>query len=121
MKKILISISCAFATLTINASSPISYAIEVSAKNPLIIVNGYKIRFADYAKIKPEHIESIIELEPEDAIEVFGKNGENGAIIIKLISSFKGFSLDGAKIDDRIIEKVAFYAEQAKFKEQARL
>ena len=121
MKKILISIGCAFATLTVNATSTIPFSKEISYKNPLVIVNGYKIRFVDYAKIKPEHIESIIELEPKDAVEVFGENGSNGAIIIKLIESFKGFSLDGAKIDERIIEKVAYYAEQAKLKEQARL
>lgn len=121
MKKILISIGCAFATLTVNAASTVPFSKEISYKNPLVIVNGYKIRFVDYAKIKPEHIESIIELEPEDAVEVFGENGRNGAIIIKLIDSFKGFSLEGAKIDERIIEKVAYYAEQAKLKEQARL
>src|SRR5690606_17233920 len=87
----------------------------------LIIVNGYKIRFADYSRIKPEHIESIIELEPKDAIEVFGEIGKDGAVVIKLISSFKGFSLEGAKIDAKIIEKVQFYAEQAKLREQERL
>ena len=67
-------------------------------KNPLIIVNGYKIRYNDYFKIKPEYIESIIELEPEDAIKVFGKNGENGAIVIKLIDSFKDFLWKGQKL-----------------------
>ena len=57
----------------------------------------------------------------EDAIEVFGRNGENGAIVIKLIDSFKGFSLEGAKIDELIIQKVEHYAEQAKIREQERL
>ncbi|MDO5636955.1 MAG: hypothetical protein Q4G18_06855, partial [Myroides sp.] len=121
MKKIILSITCAFATIALTASPVYPTENVYSFKNPLIIVNGFKIRYADYAKIKPEYIESIIELSPEDAIEVFGRNGENGAIVIKLIDSFKGFSLEGAKIDELIIQKVEHYAEQAKIREQERL
>ncbi|SEH92186.1 hypothetical protein SAMN02927937_02157, partial [Paenimyroides aquimaris] len=118
MKKLLISISCAFAALTVTATPTEHFSNVINYGNPLIIVNGYKIRFADYSRIKPEHIESIIELEPKDAIEVFGEIGKDGAVVIKLISSFKGFSLEGAKIDAKIIEKVQYYAEQAKLREQ---
>src|SRR5690554_1344547 len=121
MKKLFVSISCALATLTADASSIPSFEQVSQFNNPIIIVNGYKIRYIDYPKIKPEFIESIIELEPEDAIKVFGEQGAYGAIIIKLIPRIKSFSMEGAKIDDKIIEKVADYAALAKQREQARL
>ena len=99
MRKIELTISCLMATLAVDATTSIDYNEAIDAKNPIVIVNGYRVRFVDYAKIKPEHIYSIIELEPADAIEVFGDSGSGGAIVIKLISTIKGFSLDGVKMD----------------------
>src|SRR5690606_21250903 len=119
MKKIVFLISCALATITSNATVDTIGVETISYNNPIVIVNGIKIKFSDYAKIKAEYIESIIRLEPEDAVEVFGKNGEFGAVVIKLVDSFKGFSLQGSKIDDLIIQKVEAYTENLKAKQEA--
>ena len=120
MKKLIVSISCVFATLHADAVPMIQIENIATKGNPIVIVNGYKIRYMDYPKIKPEHIESFIELDAKDAVEIFGSQGENGAIVIKLIPQIKPFTSERAKIDEQIIKKVAGYAETAKQREAAR-
>ena len=80
MKKILLSISCAFATIALTASPVYPTENVYSFKNPLIIVNGFKI-INDSYNANPDSmkgfVKNVVELY-ENPVLVLGNMGELG-------------------------------------------
>ncbi len=61
------------------------YTKNISVKkNPLTIVNGKKIPYDVLNTIDPNTIESITVLKDKNTVEKYGKEGENGVILITL-------------------------------------
>lgn len=46
---------------------------EKKYTHPLIIVNGYELRYYEYQKIKPNQIDTMIVLDEIDGVNVFGE------------------------------------------------
>jgi hypothetical protein len=69
-----------------------------SENRPLVVVNGYFLRYGDLAKIKENLIESRVELNADESSNVFGSRGENGAIVIILKN--KQMSAGGNKVSE---------------------
>ena len=115
----------------LNAKDPI--AIFREDKTPLIIINGYYVKYSEYLKLKPEYIEKIITLEGEEAIALFGEKAKDGAIVVTLVSKYRGAISSQDKADAEKIalaeniskkkqeEEARLKAEQAKKDEEARL
>jgi len=61
----------------------------VKSKDPLFIVDGKKLSNADLREIDENNIESISVLKDNEAIEKYGKKGENGVIEITSKSNSK--------------------------------
>lgn len=76
---------------------------KASDKQPLIILDGKKVGNEEMKNIPPDAIESISVLKGEAAIAIYGKESENGVILITSKSSTKieGSHLD--KIDDVVV------------------
>lgn len=50
--------------------------------HPLYIYNGVKMSNEEFSKIQPDNIESVSVLKEESGVSLYGKEGENGVIII---------------------------------------
>lgn len=57
--------------------------------DPLIIVDHRKISPEEFNKLKPDEIKSISVLKDKSAIELYGKEGENGVILIETKTDVK--------------------------------
>ncbi|TDS51450.1 hypothetical protein [Myroides indicus] len=80
-----------------------------SENRPLVVVNGYFLRYGDLAKIKENLIESRVELNADESSNVFGSRGENGAIVIILKN--KQMSAGGNKVSESDLQKLEEIAE----------
>ncbi len=100
-----------------NVAAAATYVI--SQENiPLVIVNGYIVKYSDLDRINKKFIEEIVELDPEDAEKLFGERAKGGVIIITLKNSYKDSSSKGSTIDEGLIRKAKEIAE-AKAKREA--
>ena len=108
-------LSLAF-VLSSNMNAQTNDIISIEEKkytHPLIIVNGYELRYYEYQKIKPNQIDTMIVLDEIDGVNVFGEKASAGAIVIKLVPLYsRYFNSEAKKIDDLILEKVKRIAEQ---------
>src|SRR5690606_1482792 len=108
-------LSLAF-VLSSNMNAQTNDIISIKEKkytHPLIIVNGYELRYYEYQKIKPNQIDTMIVLDEIDGVNVFGEKASAGAIVIKLVPLYsRYFNSEAKKIDDLILEKVKRIAEQ---------
>ncbi|WP_296315488.1 M56 family metallopeptidase [Winogradskyella sp. UBA3174] len=85
---------------------------ENNYKNPkpLIVLNGKIISNYNLSTIDPKGIKSISILKKENAMELYGKKGENGAVIITMknnatISGTKAIFFDEGEIPTKIINQ----------------
>jgi len=62
------------------------FSISLLAQDALVIVDGKKIK-AEVNSIDPNTIESVTVLKDQAAIDAYGKEGQNGVIIIKTKNS----------------------------------
>lgn len=63
-------------------------------KQPLYIFNGVKISNEEFSKIKPDNISSISVLKGESGVTMYGKEGEDGVIVINSKDAPKEFKID---------------------------
>lgn len=84
--------------------------IQQTNPKPLVVVNGYFVRFVELAKIKDDMIESRVELNSEEAIKIFGETAKDGAVIIVLKK--KIVNNTGNKVDEAVLQKLEELAEQ---------
>lgn len=84
--------------------------IQQTSPKPLVVVNGYFVRFVELAKIKDDMIESRVELNSEEAIKIFGETAKDGAVIIVLKK--KIVNNTGNKVDEAVLQKLEELAEQ---------
>ena len=54
-------------------------------KNALYIINETKSSYNEFLKLKPEYIKSLFILEEEKALEIYGKSGKRGAVLVETI------------------------------------
>ncbi|WP_123912694.1 hypothetical protein [Chryseobacterium pennipullorum] len=52
------------------------------AEKPMILLDRKEISDQAMKEVKPEHIETVNTLSPEEALKKFGKKGKNGVILI---------------------------------------
>ncbi len=62
------------------------FSFSLLAQDALVIVNGKKIK-TDVNSIDPNTIESVSVLKDKAALDAYGREGENGVIIIKTKNS----------------------------------
>lgn len=84
--------------------------IQQTNPKPLVVVNGYFVRFVELAKIKDDMIESRVELNSEEAIRIFGETAKDGAVIIVLKK--KIVNNTGNKVDEAVLQKLEELTEQ---------
>jgi TonB-dependent SusC/RagA subfamily outer membrane receptor len=75
-----------------------------SGKNPLYVINGVPVQKNNnnpVENINPNDIESINILKDESAVSLYGKDGEDGVILITTKSGTKSTIKTGYKIDDK--------------------
>lgn len=86
------------------SSAPMfTHAVQVTPK-PLVVVNGYIVRFNELAKIKEDMIESRVELNAEEGIKIFGETAKDGAIVI--ILKRKIVNTSGNKVDEAVLQQI---------------
>lgn len=92
------------------SSSQLFCHTEQVTPKPLVVVNGYFVRFIELSKIKEDMIESRVELNSEEAIKIFGETAKDGAVIIvlkkKIVNNY------GNKVDEAVLQKLEELTEQ---------
>ncbi|WP_282044374.1 M56 family metallopeptidase [Winogradskyella flava] len=66
-----------------NAYDKNNLLISSNGKNPLYIVDGKEVSKRKFKDIDTDNIESVTVLKGENAIELYGKKGKDGVIIVK--------------------------------------
>lgn len=120
MKKLKFILFVVVATVVYFAGTTMSYSQDNNdtQNRPLVVVNGYFLRYSDLAKIKVDMIESKVELDTDESAKVFGSRGQNGAIVIILKN--KQMSAGGNRVSESDLKKLEEIAEAKKQKKEER-
>lgn len=102
-KWILGALLLATTTVAIGADSDRTYRQFQDTPKPLVVVNGYIIRFVELSNIKANMMESRMDLSSEEAVTIFGEQAKGGAIVIKLN---RNIATGGAKVEEVALKKV---------------
>lgn len=86
-----------------SSSQLFCYTEQVTPK-PLVVVNGYIVRFVELAKIKEDMIESRVELNADEGVKIFGETAKDGAVVIVLKKKIVNSS--GNKVDEAVLQKL---------------
>lgn len=92
------------------SSSEQGVHIEQTSPKPLVVVNGYIVRFGELAKIKEDMIESRVDLSAEEGMELFGDAAKDGVVVITL--KRKLATGLGNKVDDVVLQQLEELKEQ---------
>lgn len=84
--------------------------MEQTSPKPLVVVNGYIVRFGELAKIKEDMIESRVDLSAEEGMELFGDAAKDGVVVITL--KRKLATGLGNKVDDVVLQQLEELKEQ---------
>lgn len=80
------------------------FNISQETPKPLVVVNGYIVRYTELVKIKDEMIESKTELDSEQGFKIFGESGKDGAIVIVLKRKIVNSSV--TKVDEQALKQI---------------
>ena len=109
-----------FAGITGNAVTQrdIEYQNISTDAIPMVIVNGYIVKYSEFLKLKEEFIETYITLDEEDGFSIFGEPAKNGAVIITLKSKFRTLNVGagGRQVDANLLNQVYAKAKEAEAK-----
>lgn len=92
------------------SSSEQGVHMEQTSPKPLVVVNGYIVRFGELAKIKEDMIESRVDLSAEEGMELFGDAAKDGVVVITL--KRKLATGLGNKVDDVVLQQLEELKEQ---------
>ena len=84
--------------------------MEQTSPKPLVVVNGYIVRFGELVKIKEDMIESRVDLSAEEGMELFGDAAKDGVVVITL--KRKLATGLGNKVDDVVLQQLEELKEQ---------
>lgn len=92
------------------SSSEQGVHMEQTSPKPLVVVNGYIVRFGELAKIKEDMIESRVDLSAEEGMELFGDAAKDGVVVITLKKKLATGL--GNKVDDVVLQQLEELKEQ---------
>lgn len=92
------------------SSSEQGVHMEQTSPKPLVVVNGYIVRFGELVKIKEDMIESRVDLSAEEGMELFGDAAKDGVVVITL--KRKLATGLGNKVDDVVLQQLEELKEQ---------
>lgn len=83
------------AATPVNADQKTDVGEKTKPGHPICIVNGKPMSYADFKQINPDDIKTVKILKEKEAIDTYGEEGKNGAIVITLVKEKSVLAVNG--------------------------